>query len=41
MRAVVVEQQGGPEGSLFLTRPSLAHHIAERDELGWRASDVP
>jgi NADPH2:quinone reductase len=28
------------KGSLFLTRPSLAHHCLTRDELNWRASDV-
>jgi NADPH:quinone reductase len=28
------------KGSLFLTRPSLAHHMASRDELLWRATDV-
>lgn len=28
------------QGSLFLTRPSLAHHIAARDELLWRAERV-
>jgi NADPH2:quinone reductase len=27
-------------GSLFLTRPSLAHYLASRDELLWRAGDV-
>jgi NADPH2:quinone reductase len=27
-------------GSLFLTRPKLADHIAERDELLWRAADL-
>lgn len=27
-------------GSLFLTRPNLAHHLASRDELLWRAGDV-
>ena len=27
-------------GSLFLTRPSLAHHILTRDELEWRAGDL-
>ncbi len=27
-------------GSLFLTRPSLPHHIQSRDELLWRAGDV-
>ena len=29
-----------PLGSLFVTRPSLAHHIATREELEWRASEV-
>lgn len=29
-----------PKGSLFLTRPTLAHYVATRDELLWRASDV-
>jgi NADPH2:quinone reductase len=28
------------KGSLFLTRPTLAHHCATREELLWRASDV-
>jgi NADPH2:quinone reductase len=28
------------KGSLFLTRPSLAHHVADRQELLWRAGDV-
>ncbi|HSM86279.1 MAG TPA: quinone oxidoreductase, partial [Candidatus Limnocylindrales bacterium] len=28
------------KGSLFLTRPSLMHYIAGRDELEYRASDV-
>ncbi|MBN9619340.1 MAG: quinone oxidoreductase, partial [Actinobacteria bacterium] len=27
-------------GSLFVTRPSLPHYTAERDELLWRAGDV-
>jgi NADPH2:quinone reductase len=27
-------------GSLYLTRPSLAHHLLDRDELLWRAGDV-
>ena len=27
-------------GSLFLTRPSLGHYIADRDELLWRAGDL-
>jgi NADPH2:quinone reductase len=29
-----------PRGSLFLTRPNLGHHVATRDELEWRASDI-
>ena len=28
------------KGSLFLTRPSLAHHCQTREELLWRAGDV-
>jgi NADPH2:quinone reductase len=28
------------KGSLFLTRPSLAHYAANREELEWRAGDV-
>jgi NADPH2:quinone reductase len=28
------------KGSLFLTRPSLAHYIATREELEQRATDV-
>jgi NADPH2:quinone reductase len=27
-------------GSLFLTRPTLVHYIAQRDDLLWRAQDV-
>jgi NADPH:quinone reductase len=27
-------------GSLFLTRPNLAHHLATRDELLWRAGEL-
>jgi NADPH:quinone reductase len=27
-------------GSLFLTRPSLAHHLATREELLWRTGDL-
>src|SRR6478752_397067 len=27
-------------GSLFLTRPMLAHHLATREELQWRAGEV-
>lgn len=29
-----------PKGSLFLTRPSLAHHLLTREELLWRSGDV-
>lgn len=28
------------KGSLFLTRPTLAHHVLNREELAWRAGDV-
>jgi NADPH:quinone reductase len=28
------------KGSLFLTRPNLAHYISDHDELRWRASDI-
>jgi NADPH2:quinone reductase len=28
------------KGSLFLTRPNLAHHLLTRDELLWRAGDL-
>lgn len=28
------------KGSLFLTRPTLGHYTATRDELTWRASDI-
>ena len=28
------------KGSLFLTRPTLAHHCADKVELNWRAGDV-
>lgn len=28
------------KGSLFLTRPSLGHHVLTREELLWRANDV-
>ena len=28
------------KGSLFLTRPSLAHYTLTRDELEWRARDI-
>jgi NADPH2:quinone reductase len=29
-----------PKGSLYLTRPSLAHYVLTREELLWRAGDV-
>ena len=29
-----------PKGSLFLTRPTLAHYVATREELAWRAGEV-
>jgi NADPH2:quinone reductase len=29
-----------PKGSLYLTRPSLAHYVLTREELVWRAGDV-
>ena len=28
------------KGSLYLTRPSLAHYVLTREELLWRAGDV-
>ncbi|NLU81218.1 quinone oxidoreductase [Rhodococcus sp. HNM0569] len=33
-------QRLNPAGSLFLTRPTLAHHVRDRAELEWRAGDV-
>lgn len=30
----------GAKGSLFITRPSLFHYIAKRDDLLWRAGDL-
>jgi NADPH2:quinone reductase len=27
-------------GSLFVTRPTLAHYVRDREELTWRAGDV-
>jgi NADPH:quinone reductase len=30
----------GPKGSLFVTRPTLVHHIASREDLEWRSGDV-
>lgn len=29
-----------PKGSLFLTRPSLAHYVLTRDELLWRSGEI-
>ncbi len=29
-----------PKGSLFLTRPTLGHYVASREELTWRAGEV-
>jgi NADPH:quinone reductase len=29
-----------PKGSLYLTRPSLGHYIADREELLWRSGDL-
>ncbi len=28
------------KGSLFLTRPSLAHHLADREEVAWRTGEL-
>lgn len=33
-------QRLNSSGSLFLTRPSLGHHLLNREELDWRAGDV-
>lgn len=33
-------QRLNPAGSLFVTRPTLAHYASDRDELRWRAGDV-
>jgi len=33
-------QQLNAKGSLFLTRPTLAHYVADTDELRWRARQV-
>jgi NADPH:quinone reductase len=33
-------QRLNPAGSLFVTRPTLAHYLATREELLWRAGDV-
>jgi NADPH2:quinone reductase len=28
------------KGSLYLTRPSMGHYIADRDELTWRTGEI-
>ncbi|WP_062991829.1 quinone oxidoreductase family protein [Nocardia anaemiae] len=33
-------QRLGPAGSLFVTRPTLAHYTRDRAELVWRATDI-
>jgi NADPH:quinone reductase len=33
-------QRLNPAGSLFVTRPTLDHYVADRDELLWRSSDL-
>jgi NADPH2:quinone reductase len=33
-------QRLNPAGSLFVTRPTLAHYVATREELLWRAGDL-
>jgi NADPH:quinone reductase len=33
-------QRLNPAGSLFVTRPTLAHYAAERPELEWRAGEI-
>ncbi|WP_338892416.1 quinone oxidoreductase [Rhodococcus sovatensis] len=33
-------QRLNPAGSLFLTRPTLAHYVRDRSELEWRAGEV-
>jgi NADPH:quinone reductase len=33
-------QRLNPAGSLFVTRPTLGHYTADRDELLWRSGDV-
>jgi NADPH2:quinone reductase len=38
--ASVDPSQLNSKGSLFLTRPTLAHYIATREELLWRATEV-
>jgi NADPH:quinone reductase len=38
--AAIEPQLLNSKGSLFLTRPSLGHYVAKREELLWRAGDV-
>ena len=33
-------QRLNPAGSLFVTRPTLGHYLASREELAWRAGDL-
>jgi NADPH2:quinone reductase len=33
-------QRLNPAGSLFVTRPTLGHYVADREELAWRAGEV-
>jgi len=33
-------QRLNPAGSLFVTRPTIGHYTADRDELLWRASEL-
>jgi NADPH:quinone reductase len=33
-------QRLNPAGSLFVTRPTLDHYVADRDELVWRSGDL-
>jgi NADPH2:quinone reductase len=33
-------QRLNPAGSLFVTRPTLDHYVADRDELLWRSSEI-
>jgi NADPH2:quinone reductase len=33
-------QRLNPMGSLFVTRPTVAHYVADRDELLWRTGEL-
>ena len=33
-------QRLAASGSLYVTRPTMAHYLATRDELRWRAGDL-